>query len=66
MDEDLSPLESWLAPDLPPDELIAKCERRRREWVRLRRQFEAWLAAHAETDKTAAGIGAIFRLYKLM
>ncbi|TNC95176.1 MAG: hypothetical protein FD119_2597 [Stygiobacter sp.] len=51
MDDPVSPLESRLAPDPTPDELIAKSERRRREWGRLRRQFEAWLAAHAETEE---------------
>lgn len=45
------PLESWLAPDLTPDELIEKCRRRQREWARLRREFETWLATHPEIEE---------------
>lgn len=50
MDDDLSPLDPRLAPDLTPDELIEKCRRRQREWAQLRREFEAWLRTHPSED----------------
>lgn len=51
MDDNLSALESRLAPDPAPDQLIANCRRRRREWLHIRRELEVWLAAHAETEE---------------